>query len=77
MLSKHKTIKADYRFLQKESKAQLQACQAELNKETAEVSRLKTELERANIRNSELTSALGIERTAWEKDAKEHQDMLA
>ena len=41
------------------------------------MSRLKTELEHANIRNSELTSALGIERTAREKDAKEHQDKLA
>ena len=41
------------------------------------MSRLKKELEAAQTRNSELTSALGIEHTAREKDAKEHQDMLA
>ena len=41
------------------------------------MSRLKKELERAQTRNSELRRALGIECTAREKDAKEHQDMLA
>ena len=77
MLSKHKTLKPSYGFLQKKSKAQLAACKAELEKETAEVSRLKKELDRANTRNSELTSSLGIERTAQQKDAKEYEDKLA
>ena len=40
------------------------------------MSRLKKELERANTRNSELTSSLGIERTARQKDAKEYEDKL-
>ena len=77
MLSKHKTLKPSYGFLQKKSKAQLAACKTELERETAEVSRLKKELDRANNRNSELTSALGIERTSRQKDAKEHKDKLA
>ena len=41
------------------------------------MSRLKKELDQANTRNSELTSALGIERTTRQKDAKEHEDKLA
>ena len=77
MLSKHKTLKANYGFLQKESKAQLAACKTELQKEAAEMSRLKKELDWANTRNSELTSALGIERTARQKDGKEYEDKLA
>ena len=77
LLSKHKTLKSNYGFLQKESKAQLAACKAELEKETAEVSRLKKELERANTRNSELTSYLGIEHTARQKHAKEYEYKLA
>ena len=53
------------------------ACKTELEKETAEVARLKKELEKANTHNSELTSSLGIERTARQKDAKEFEDKLA
>ena len=73
----HKKLKADYRFLQKESKAQLQACQADLQKESAEVSRLKQELDRSQTRNSELTSALTLERTSREKDVMQHKEALA
>ena len=77
LLSKHKALKAQYIFLQKESKAQLAACKTELEKETAEVARPKKELDRVNTRNSEVTSSLGIERTARQKDAKEYEDKLA
>ena len=63
--------------MQKDSKVQLQACQAELQKETAEVSRLKQELERSQTRNSKLTSALALERTSREKDAAQHKEALA
>ena len=66
-----------YNFLQKESKAQLEACKLNLNKESAEVVRLKKELEKANTRIDELTSSLEIESTDWQKDAKEHEDKLA
>ena len=52
-------------------------CKAEREKEIAEVSRLKKDLERANTRNSELTSSLGIECTAQQKDAKKYEDKLA
>ena len=48
LLSKHKTPKAQYNFLQKESRAQLAACKTDLEKETAGVSRLKKELEQVN-----------------------------
>ena len=77
LLTKQKALKAQYGFLQKESKAQLLACKTELEKESAEVARLKKELEKANTVNSELTSPLGIERTARQKDAKEFADKLA
>ena len=53
------------------------ACKTELEKESDEVARLKKELEKANTRNSELTSSIGIERTARQKDAKEYEDKLA
>ena len=41
------------------------------------MTRLKRELELTKTQNSELTSALTIERTSREKDAKQHQEVLA
>ena len=77
LLNKQKKLKAQYNFLQKESKAQLEACSTELVKEKTEVARLKKELDRVNTRNSELTSSLGIEHAARQKDAQEFADKLA
>ena len=77
LLNKQKALKSQYNFLQKESKGQLDACKKALDKESAEVTKLKTALEKANTRVEELTGALGIERTAREKEAKEHEEKLA
>ena len=77
LLNKQKALKAQYGFLQKESKAQLEACKTALDKKSAEVVRLKKELEKANTRIDELTSSLGIERTGRQKDSKEHEEKLA
>ena len=77
MLNKQKALKVQYNFLQKESKAQLEACKGALDKESAEVDRLKKELEKANARIDELPSSLEIESTGRQKDAKEYEDKLA
>ena len=77
LLNKQKNLKVQYNFLQKESKAQLEACKNALDQESAEVNRLKKELEKANTRIDELTSSLEIESASRQKDAKEHADKLA
>ena len=77
LLNRQKALKSQYNFLQKESKGQLDACKKALDKESAEVVRLKKELEKANTRIDELTSCLDIESTGRQKDAKEHEEKLA
>ena len=77
MLNKQKALKSQYHFLQKESKAQLDACKKALDNESAEVAKLKKALEMANTRIDELTSALKIEGAAREKEAKEHEEKLS
>ena len=76
-MNKQKDLKVQYNFLQKESKVQLEACKTTLDKESAEVVRLKKELEKANTRIDELKSSLDIERTGRQKDATEHEEKLA
>ena len=56
---------------------QLDACKKALDKESAEVTKLRKALEKANTRIDELTSALKIESAAREKEAKEHDEKLA
>ena len=56
---------------------QLDACKKALDNESAEVIKLRKELEKATTRIDELTSSLEIERTSREKDAKEHENKLA
>ena len=77
LLNKQKALKIQYNFLQKESKVQLEASKTALDKESAEVARLRKELEKANTRIDELTSSLEIESAGRQKDAKEHEDKLA
>ena len=77
MLNKQKALKSQYKFLQKESKAQLEACKKTLDQESAEVRRLKKELEKATTRIDELTNSLEIESTGRQKDVEEHADKLA
>ena len=77
LLNKQKALKSQYNFLQKESKVQLDACKKALDKESAEVTKLRKELEKATTRIDELTSALEIESEGRQKDAKEHADKLA
>ena len=77
MLNKQKALKSQYNFLQKESKVQLEACKKALDKESAEVTKLRKALEKANTRIDELTSALKIESAAREKETKEHDEKLA
>ena len=77
LLNKQKALKSQYNFLQKESKVQLDACKKALDKESAEVTKLRKELEKATTRIDELTSALEIESAGRQKDAKEHADKLA
>ena len=45
--NKQKALKSQYNFLQKESKVQLDACKKALDKESAEVTKLRKELEKA------------------------------
>ena len=77
MLNKQKTLKSQYNFLQKESKGQLDACKKALDRESAEVTKLRKALEKANTRVEELTGALGIESAARQKEAREHEEKLA
>ena len=77
LLNKQKALKSQYNFLQKESKGQLDACKKALDRESAEVTKLKRALEKANTRVEELTGALGIESAARQKEAKEHEERLA
>ena len=56
---------------------QLDACKKALDKESEEVTKLRRELDRATTRIDELTSALEIESTSRQKEAKEHEDKLA
>ena len=77
LLNKQKALKSQYNFLQKESKLQLDACKKALDNESAEVTKLRKALEKANTRIDELTSALEIESAARQKEAKEHEDKLA
>ena len=55
----------------------MEACKKALDQESAEVNRLKKELENANTRIDELTSSLEIKSAGRQKDAKEHEDKLA
>ena len=64
LLNKQKTLKSQYKFLQKESKVQLDACKKALDNESAEVAKLKKALEKAHTRIDELTGALKIESTS-------------
>ena len=77
LLNKQKALKSQYNFLQKESKGQLDACKKALDKESAEVTKLRRALEKANTRIEELSSALKIENAAREKEAKEHAEKLS
>ena len=77
LLNKHKALKSQYHFLQKESKLQLDACKKALDNESVEVTKLRRELEKANTHIDELTSALEIENAARQKEAKEHEEKLA
>ena len=64
LLNRQKALKSQYNFLQKESKGQLDACKKALDNESAEVTKLRKELEKANTRIDELTGALKIESTS-------------
>ena len=77
LLSEHKKGRQNFWFLQKESKAQLQACQNELKKETDEVSWLRKELELAQSRNSELERTIASGQKLREDEAAKHHELLA
>ena len=61
-----------YKFLQTESKTQLQVCQSELKKETNEVSRLWKELELAQTRNSKLERFVASEKKLREENVAKY-----